>query len=82
MMYSRFFKSLKPPLYVGLEVDTQQLNVPKFNAAYKYTCVNRTNKNRHMDRKKCREFVAKYQKNRKKIILNLKKTELLKIKKH
>ena len=31
MLYSRFFKSLKPPLYVGLEVDTQQLNVPKIS---------------------------------------------------
>ena len=26
-----FFHSLKPPLYVGLEVDTQQLNVPKIS---------------------------------------------------
>ena len=40
MLYSRFFISLKPPLYVGLEVDTQQLNVPKVNVAYKYTYVN------------------------------------------
>ena len=31
MLYSRFFISLKPPLYVGLEVDTQQLNVPKIS---------------------------------------------------
>ena len=29
-------------LYVGLEVDTQQLNVPKFNVAYKIHVVNRT----------------------------------------
>ena len=42
MLYSRFFKSLKPPLYVGLEVDTQQLNVPKHNVAYMIYCVNRT----------------------------------------
>ena len=59
MLYSRFFISLKPPLYVGLEVDTQQLNIPKINVAYKYTCVNRTNNNRQIDRKKCRKSVAK-----------------------
>jgi len=35
-------------------VDTQQLNVPKVNVIYKYTCVNRTNNNRQGDRKKCR----------------------------
>ena len=42
MLYSRFFKSLKPPLYVGLEVDTQQLNVPTNNVAYMIHCINRT----------------------------------------
>ena len=42
MLYSRFFKSLKPPLYVGLEVDTQQLNVPNRNITFSKFKNNRT----------------------------------------
>ena len=42
MLYSRFFISLKPPLYVGLEVDTQQLNVPNRNITLSKLKINRT----------------------------------------
>ena len=37
-----FFHSLKHPLFVGLEVDPQQLNVPKHNVTHIFTCLNRT----------------------------------------
>jgi len=64
-----FFIIIKPPLYVELEVDTQQLNDPKINVAYKYTGVNRTNKNRTHGQKKVSRKCCK----------NLKKTKILKI---
>ena len=42
MLYLRFFNYLKPPLYIGLEVDTQQLNVPNCNITLSQVKINRT----------------------------------------